>query len=152
MVVYDEKSLPPNPRLGISVEFESGPELRSTLTIRKSGASDAGNYTCKPSNAIPASVQVFVSEGDKIKQKVFAFYSIDFCTSPDRQSEPLLKQDVKERGASQVNDFITNVDHEKVNIELCSQSSIGCLSSMASCPPTMISIALIFAFLLLKLR
>jgi len=64
MVNYDDKNPSSNPRLGISVEFESGPEMRSTLTIRRAGASDAGNYTCKPSNAIPASVQVFVSEGN----------------------------------------------------------------------------------------
>ena len=61
MVNYDEGSSNTNPRLGISVE--SSPEMRSTLTISRSSASDAGNYTCKPSNALAASVQVFVSEG-----------------------------------------------------------------------------------------
>jgi hypothetical protein len=61
MVNYDEDSPTRNPRLGISVE--SSPEMKSTLTISNAGSADAGNYTCKPSNALPASVQVFVSEG-----------------------------------------------------------------------------------------
>ena len=62
MINYDEDSPTRNPRLGISVE--TSPEMRSTLTISGAGASDAGNYTCKPSNALPASVHVFVSEGN----------------------------------------------------------------------------------------
>ena len=61
MVNYDSEGPSRNSRLGISVE--SSPEMKSTLTISGSGSSDAGNYTCKPSNALPASVQVFVSEG-----------------------------------------------------------------------------------------
>ena len=36
---------------------------RSTLTISNAQREDAGNYTCKPSNAIASSIQVFVSEG-----------------------------------------------------------------------------------------
>ena len=62
MVNYDDEgNSKRNPRLGISVE--SSPELKSTLTISGATSADAGNYTCKPSNALPASVQVFVSEG-----------------------------------------------------------------------------------------
>ena len=37
--------------------------IRSILTITNADPKDAGNYTCKPSNAIAASIQVFVSEG-----------------------------------------------------------------------------------------
>ena len=65
MVNYDEDSPTRNPRLGISVE--SSPEMKSTLTISNAGSADAGNYTCKPSNALPASVQVFVSEGKQLR-------------------------------------------------------------------------------------
>ena len=35
----------------------------SSLTIHQTRPEDAGNYTCKPSNAIASSIQVFVSEG-----------------------------------------------------------------------------------------
>ncbi len=73
MVNYDEDSPTRNPRLGISVE--SSPEMKSTLTISNAGSSDAGNYTCKPSNALPASVQVFVSEGKTFSCK-------DRCSQP----------------------------------------------------------------------
>ena len=38
-------------------------DTRSTLTISNAQREDAGNYTCKPSNAIASSIQVFVSEG-----------------------------------------------------------------------------------------
>ena len=31
--------------------------------LKEATPADSGNYTCKPSNAMPASIQVFVSKG-----------------------------------------------------------------------------------------
>ncbi len=39
-------------------------EIRSTLTVRNAVPEHSGNYSCVPSNAEPASIQVFVSEGE----------------------------------------------------------------------------------------
>ena len=35
---------------------------KSRFTIAEATPQDSGNYTCKPSNAMPASIQVFVSK------------------------------------------------------------------------------------------
>lgn len=74
MVNYDLKS-----DSSVSVVTKNGhssKETRSTLTIQNATPENAGNYTCKPSNAVAASIQVFVSE--------------------DGQSEPLLRPDAKD--------------------------------------------------------
>lgn len=59
MVNYDEER-------GIRVFTSSGggvngEKTKSQFNIAEATPSDSGNYTCKPSNAIPASIQVFVS-------------------------------------------------------------------------------------------
>ena len=51
-----------NPEI-LMEEKEFDYTTKSTLTIINATPKDAGNYTCKPSNAIEASIQVFVSEG-----------------------------------------------------------------------------------------
>ena len=41
---------------------EEGPDkTKSQFIIAEATPSDSGNYTCKPSNAVAASIQVFVS-------------------------------------------------------------------------------------------
>ncbi|EEB10524.1 conserved hypothetical protein [Pediculus humanus corporis] len=53
-------------RGGITVETNPGPKTQSHLTIRDAVDTDSGNYTCSASNTEPASIFVFVSEGDKM--------------------------------------------------------------------------------------
>ena len=59
MVNYDLSSMS---SVSVKTTEDSG-IIRSILTITNADPEDAGNYTCKPSNAIAASIQVFVSEG-----------------------------------------------------------------------------------------
>ena len=59
MVNYD---LPADSSISVVTVQDEG-KSRSTLTIKNAQPLNAGNYTCKPSNAIAASIQVFVSEG-----------------------------------------------------------------------------------------
>ncbi|CAG7836236.1 unnamed protein product [Allacma fusca] len=50
---------------GVSVHTEPGIRTHSRLTVPSAGHQHAGNYTCKASNTQPATVQVYVSDGDK---------------------------------------------------------------------------------------
>jgi len=51
---------------GISVTTTPGRRTHSQLSIKKAEVVDSGNYTCAPSNSLPASIQVFVS-GSEVK-------------------------------------------------------------------------------------
>ncbi|XP_063919288.1 hemicentin-2-like [Zophobas morio] len=53
-------------RGGITVETVPGARTQSRLTIRDTNDADSGNYTCSASNTEPASIYVFVSEGDNV--------------------------------------------------------------------------------------
>lgn len=56
MVNYDKER-------GISVFTSHNPEkTQSRFAIAAASPADSGNYTCKPSNAMSASIQVFVSK------------------------------------------------------------------------------------------
>jgi len=54
---------------GIAVTTTPGRRTHSQLSIQKAEVSDSGNYTCAPSNSLPASIQVFVSgmSGSEVK-------------------------------------------------------------------------------------
>lgn len=52
-------------RGGITVDTNPGPKTQSHLVIRDAVDSDSGNYTCSASNTEPASIFVFVSEGER---------------------------------------------------------------------------------------
>lgn len=50
-------------------------KTKSQFIIAEATPADSGNYTCKPSNAVPASIQVFVSNsrGKLIKANFLKF-------------------------------------------------------------------------------
>jgi len=54
---------------GIAVTTTPGRRTHSQLYIQKAEVADSGNYTCAPSNSLPASIQVFVSgmSGSEVK-------------------------------------------------------------------------------------
>ncbi|XP_023326142.1 zwei Ig domain protein zig-8 [Eurytemora carolleeae] len=45
---------------GVSVQTTTGRKTSSKLNIKSARPEHSGNYTCKPSSAVPASIQVFV--------------------------------------------------------------------------------------------
>eukprot|EP00095_Tigriopus_kingsejongensis_P011330 maker-scaffold195_size270011-snap-gene-1.16 protein:Tk11330 transcript:maker-scaffold195_size270011-snap-gene-1.16-mRNA-1 annotation:"hypothetical protein KGM_18218" len=76
MINYDR-----NDRISVqTLSSKDKKQTNSTLIIRNADPSQSGNFTCQPSNALGASIQVFVSE--------------------DRHSEPLLRPDAKDSGKS----------------------------------------------------
>ena len=62
MINYEAAGSGVSVRTNASVSNGDG-VITSTLTIRQASPDRSGNYTCRPSNAEPASIQVFVSEG-----------------------------------------------------------------------------------------
>ena len=70
MVNYD---LPSDSSVSVKTSTSAKGMTRSILTIKEAQPEDAGNYTCKPSNAIAASIQVFVSEGS------YFIISVNLC-------------------------------------------------------------------------
>ncbi|KAF2367248.1 Immunoglobulin I-set [Trinorchestia longiramus] len=60
MINYDQQ------RGGINVEIDMEPRVRSRLTISDARPSDSGNYTCDAENTGPASITVYITQGNKI--------------------------------------------------------------------------------------
>ncbi|XP_043279945.1 hemicentin-2 [Venturia canescens] len=58
MINYDTRG-------SVSIQTDPGP-AQSRLIIHQAVESDTGNYTCSASNTKPASIYVFVTEGDKM--------------------------------------------------------------------------------------
>ena len=62
MVNYDiERGITVFTSSGGSGEEEGSGKTKSQFIIAEATPTDSGNYTCKPSNAVAASIQVFVS-------------------------------------------------------------------------------------------
>lgn len=60
---------------------------KSKFTIAEATPQDSGNYTCKPSNAMPASIQVFVSKNRVDKTEALHKQSSSLQQSGGKQSE-----------------------------------------------------------------
>ncbi|XP_040574315.1 transmembrane and immunoglobulin domain-containing protein 1 [Lepeophtheirus salmonis] len=63
---HNERMINYDSERGISVSTSPGRKTHSQLSIKTAEISDSGNYTCKPSSSLPASIQVFVS-GSEVK-------------------------------------------------------------------------------------
>ncbi len=87
---------------GVSVHTsrsDDGTTINSTLVQREVTPEQSGNYTCQPSNARQASIQVFVSEGECMysSHQLFLAFSKRHLSHLDRLSEPLLRPDVQQQ-------------------------------------------------------
>ncbi|KAK7083938.1 hypothetical protein SK128_012264 [Halocaridina rubra] len=60
MINYDRE------RGGVKVHIDTGPRVRSRLTLTYATPADSGNYTCSAANTEPASIVVYVTEGNKV--------------------------------------------------------------------------------------
>lgn len=49
-----------------TVHIDTGPRVRSRLTVNNARSSDSGNYTCAAANTDPASITVYITEANKI--------------------------------------------------------------------------------------
>ena len=59
---------------GVGASSLTDQSTKSRLIINEANPGDSGNYTCKPSNAVPASIQVFVSKNRGKEIYVFCAY------------------------------------------------------------------------------
>ena len=57
MINYDRE------RGGVNVQINTGPRVRSRLTVVDARPTDSGNYTCAAANTASASITVYITEG-----------------------------------------------------------------------------------------
>ncbi|XP_071526927.1 opioid-binding protein/cell adhesion molecule homolog isoform X2 [Panulirus ornatus] len=60
MINYDRE------RGGVHVHIDTGPRVRSQLSVSNARPSDSGNYTCAAANTESASITVYITEANKI--------------------------------------------------------------------------------------
>ncbi|XP_066958509.1 uncharacterized protein [Macrobrachium rosenbergii] len=60
MINYDRE------RGGVNVQIDTGPHVRSRLTVTRATPADSGNYTCAAANSKPAYTTVYITNGNKI--------------------------------------------------------------------------------------
>ncbi|XP_069184334.1 cell surface A33 antigen isoform X3 [Procambarus clarkii] len=58
MINYDRE------RGGVNVHIDTGPRVRSQLSVSNARSSDSGNYTCAAANTESASITVYITEAD----------------------------------------------------------------------------------------
>jgi len=78
---HNERMINFDSERGISVTTTPGRRTHSQLSIAKAEVADSGNYTCAPSNSLPASIQVFVS-GSEVKPWTTSDASISLPKPP----------------------------------------------------------------------
>ncbi|XP_053653259.2 opioid-binding protein/cell adhesion molecule homolog isoform X3 [Cherax quadricarinatus] len=74
MINYDRE------RGGVSVHIDTGPRVRSQLSVNNARTSDSGNYTCAAANTESASITVYITEA---ANKIAAIQprAVDGCSS-----------------------------------------------------------------------
>ena len=87
MVNYDQER-----GVEVDTDTESGDRTVSRLILKQARKRDEGNYTCKPSNTPPATVRVFVSEGNAVILSLGCWQETICCYFSDDKMDALKAQ------------------------------------------------------------